>query len=1060
MPKDEKYSAIRAHRTHNSGMQLFQGARNVMITGGSIQQVEGDYYDGGRDVGLHILGQHIATDAMYNSAERFPPAKCHPGTREKIISAIIGWVYDPTPKKRALWLNGPAGAGKSAIAHSIAVLLQEISDDSKYAGSFFFAKDVIGRGDGTKLFPTIAYQLALKFPSFRAQIDAAMLSNPTLPTKSIDIQLQYLIIEPLLRVNDWPAHNPTVIIDGLDECAGSKRMQSEILSHISKAIIEHNIPIRFLIVSRPEYWISDSFEIGPLVHVTKPLCLRDDEDADKDIEKYLREGFNKIYEENFQIMSSTPHPWPPDHIIRWFMYSASGQYIYASTVLEFVGASSNFCDPREQLLILTTPGPHRASAFSDLDKLYATILSSYPRPNTMKLVLGGLLLNYGEKTIQEMLGVDSGEIQLVLRALSSLIRISKVEYSEEFRVLEPIFGFPLVEASIEFCHLSFQEFLLDESRSGEYAIDKSAVGNEFICAVLKLGVDIVEDSPRAKVTIERMGLSIYRDMLDGLQYMSMRVRLDVRSIANVLEELCESLRKIIACKPSHVSQARHLYWFTTSVLDFLTDMELMPASDDQYWRKKHLHLLQSLIDVLTVAQTISAQQIMNRSPKNSATFAYINLYSSSPYYHREHSIEHILESMNIGLDTIISDLQHLPDLVFFYFEHSDRGHLGKIFIGPYFLAVHHKVQGQCQENQHIGVWDHQIVSLSAEHFTGILHGYDDPLSVASPWESERTAECFLRYSRISDIHSKEYFEDSKKMQIFNIIMDTSFWDRLRHIDEDSIKLILGALGWFNRQMTEPSKDVIRDHDSRLPQTMLYVAKRIFEIGYLPYFTDSYYSKLWMISDRDEIPSVSLHITPPPHGEPYSIVEEKTLAPDEYKYLIPDISPSNIHEWITEFHEQVFAREENLVISPYDWYPHLSAFLLTVLVRNQYAVLNANFEQYWKPITKKFFLPFIKCLPYAIPTRQNLNALRALHHLCPKIHPRHQWRPPFGFCSLAIDFLKKYDRSSLSPPEFVSLKDWLSGLRTRESRRILRGHIGSYRRVYDAYDVYTTDEGES
>ncbi|PPQ94750.1 hypothetical protein CVT25_007681 [Psilocybe cyanescens] len=503
MPKDEKYSAIRSHRTLNSGMQQFQGARNVMITGGSFRQVEEIHYDGGRDAGLHILGQHIAADAMYNSAERFPPAKCHPGTREKIISTILDWINDPTPKERALWLNGPAGAGKSAIAHSIAVYLKEISEDSKYAGSFFFAKDAVGRGDGTKLFSTISYQLALNFPSFRALIDAAMLDNPTLPTTSIDVQLRYLIIEPLLHVIDWPVHNPTVIIDGLDECAGSKRMQSEILSLISNAITEYNIPLRFLIVSRPEYWISDSFEIGTLVNVTKLVCLRDDVNADRDIERYLREGFNKIYDENIRIMSSIPRPWPPHHIIERFVHSASGQFVYASTVLEFVGASSDFCDPREQLRILTTPGPHQASAFSDLDKLYTTILSSYPRPNTMKRVLGGLLLEWSEKIIQEMLGVDSGEIQLVLRALSSLIRIYKAEYSEEFRVLEPIFGSPLQEASISFSHLSFREFLKDESRSGGYAIDESAVETEIICAIIKLGVDIVEDNPRAERTIER-----------------------------------------------------------------------------------------------------------------------------------------------------------------------------------------------------------------------------------------------------------------------------------------------------------------------------------------------------------------------------------------------------------------------------------------------------------------------------------------------------------------------------------------------------------------------------
>ncbi|PPQ87592.1 hypothetical protein CVT25_006086 [Psilocybe cyanescens] len=813
MPKDEKDSTIRSYRSHMSGMQQFQGARNVMITGGSIRQVvEGNYYEGGRDVGLHILGQHIAADAIYNSAERFPPPKCHPGTREKIINTILDWVNDPTAKKRALWLNGPAGAGKSAIAHSIAVILEEIPGDSKYAGSFFFTKDAVGRGDGTKLFSTIAYQLALEFPSLRVLIDTAMLDNPTLPTKSIDVQLRYLIIEPLLRVTDWPAHSPTIIIDGLDECAGSKRMQSEILSLLSKALIEHNIPLRFLIVSRPEYWISDSFEIGPLVDITKPVCLRDNKDADVDIEKYLREGFDKIYEENIPIMSSTPRPWPSYHIIWRFVHSASGQFVYASTVLEFVGASSNFCDPREQLRILTTAGPHHASAFSDLDKLYATILSSYPRPNTMKCVLGGLLLGFSEKTIQEFLGVDSGEVQLVLRALSSLIRISKAEYSEEFRALEPIFGSPLVEARIEFCHLSFKEFLLDESRSGEYALDKSTIMTEFICAMLKFGVSILQDSPQAERTIIRIGLSAYRMMLSRLVNVSW-FELDAGPLVDSLEKLCKSFHTIFARNPLHVAQPSHMYWFTDAVLDFLARLQSASFEGTIFGnyihrhRHRHRHLFQSLLDVLKVAQTTSAEQMMHQLPKNSATFAYIALHSDESPFSITHSIDEILASMNIGLDTIISDLQHLPDLVYFDFYPGSGGYFYIHIVCPVCPVVHHQVQGYYQENQHVGAWGNRIVRFSAQCYNRIFHSNDDHSLVKDQRKLMRTADCFLRYSRISDIHSKEYFEDPKKMEIFNIIIDTSFWDRLR--GKSSVKLVLGALGWFNRQMVSANIVIFR-----------------------------------------------------------------------------------------------------------------------------------------------------------------------------------------------------------------------------------------------------------
>ncbi|PPQ80394.1 hypothetical protein CVT25_001711 [Psilocybe cyanescens] len=208
--------------------------------------------------------------------------------------------------------------------------------------------------------------------------------------------------------------------------------------------------------------------------------------------------------------------------------------------------------------------------------------------------------------------------------------------------------------------------------------------------------------------------------------------------------------------------------------------------------------------------------------------------------------------------------------------------------------------------------------------------------------------------------------------------------------------------------------------------MLCAAKRIFGTAYLLHFTDAYCSNLWMYSDSDSVPSVSLHLIPPSHGGTHSPIEENLL--DQSELPIADFNGYSFHGWISEFDEQVFAREGfSSVIVPFDWYPHLAAFLGTMLVKNQYAALNTIFEghSYLKIITRKCFLPFIKCLPYAIPTQQNLNALRALRYLCSTINPRHQWRPPLGFYSLAIDFLKKYDRSSLSFPELDSLKDWLS-----------------------------------
>ncbi|PPQ88925.1 hypothetical protein CVT25_009223, partial [Psilocybe cyanescens] len=223
---------------------------------------------------------------MFDSSARFPPAKCHPGTREKALKTITDWIMAPAPDYSVVWLYGPAGSGKSAIAQSIAELLWRLYQ-SQYAGSFFFAAgDNMGRGDGDKLFSTLAYQLAVQFPALLPFINDTLFKDPILPTRSMEIQIKALIVDPLLQVSNWSTHTPTIIIDGLDECADSTT-QKNILSLISYHIRHHKLPLRFLIASRPEYWIRDAFEVATIHDLTLPISLNEIGDANGDIERYL-----------------------------------------------------------------------------------------------------------------------------------------------------------------------------------------------------------------------------------------------------------------------------------------------------------------------------------------------------------------------------------------------------------------------------------------------------------------------------------------------------------------------------------------------------------------------------------------------------------------------------------------------------------------------------------------------------------------------------------------------------------------------------------------------------
>ncbi|KIK52275.1 hypothetical protein GYMLUDRAFT_109672, partial [Collybiopsis luxurians FD-317 M1] len=117
------------------------------------------------------------------------------------------------------WLYGPAGAGKSAIAQTLAEICVK---KGLLIGSFFFWGTDPSRNNPSQLFTTIALQLATSIPALRSIIDSVVMKNPMVLTSSIEIQFEQLILQPCDTLNDIgsssPSNTPILIIDGLDEC--------------------------------------------------------------------------------------------------------------------------------------------------------------------------------------------------------------------------------------------------------------------------------------------------------------------------------------------------------------------------------------------------------------------------------------------------------------------------------------------------------------------------------------------------------------------------------------------------------------------------------------------------------------------------------------------------------------------------------------------------------------------------------------------------------------------------------------------------------------------------
>ena len=365
---------------------------------------------------------------MHDSAERDPPPRCHPGTREKATEDIVRWIEESNPSTTVLWVSGRAGVGKSALMQKLAEL-----DGIYFGGCFFFRRGTPGCNVKDHLFSTLAYQLATNVHGILEHVDRAMIQDFSLPKRSAAVQLKRLIIEPI-RLLPIPVRPTIIIIDGLDECE-DLNSQRDILALIGQVTMDRDVAIRFIIASRPEHQICDMFKKEPLFSRTRRLVLDEGYDTAADIERYLRDKFEDIHSRNKDLMPDVESPWPLESDLQMLVWQASGQFIYAATVIKFVDSDADFRTPEEKLNIILKPGPMQGSAFSELDRLYTHILSQYPDSGVLVHTLGVILVLedasnntypqyvHSPATIAAVTGFGEARLQRVFWALQSVMKI-------------------------------------------------------------------------------------------------------------------------------------------------------------------------------------------------------------------------------------------------------------------------------------------------------------------------------------------------------------------------------------------------------------------------------------------------------------------------------------------------------------------------------------------------------------------------------------------------------------------------------------------------------------
>jgi len=301
--------------------------------------------------GLEKLMEAVSPNAFYDSDNRPDPPKCHPNTRVAVINKIIDWATGMIDTDAfMLWLHGPAGAGKTAIARKVAELFVE---HGLLLASFLFFRSDSKRNTTKPLVANIAYRIACVIPGTYEPINTAMEVDPLILSYSVEVQLTKLVFEPLrLLVDQGYFSNRQfprlIVIDGLDECL-DKDSQANLIQFLSSSVARYQLPLKFLIVSRPEAHIKAAVALAGEQSTISCLELNNDFLPDQDIRRFLTDKFHEIHRCH-PFRSQLPGSWPSEPQIETLVHKASGQFIYASLAMHFINSTCHL--PMQQLDII------------------------------------------------------------------------------------------------------------------------------------------------------------------------------------------------------------------------------------------------------------------------------------------------------------------------------------------------------------------------------------------------------------------------------------------------------------------------------------------------------------------------------------------------------------------------------------------------------------------------------------------------------------------------------------------------------------------------------------
>ena len=410
-----------------------------------------------------LNGMHHAVGAGHRSENR---QGCLKGTGKGILGQAECWSMDERDQ-RVFWLNGLPGTGKSTISQTLA----EVSfADGRLGASFFCSRHFEDRRNLHTIFPTLAFELAHRYPPFRDRLLQVLRMSPDVRQESLCSQMEKLLVGPLKTTRI----STLMIIDGLDECEGEVFIIPSILSQYVDQIPN----VKFFITGWAGLQTPSGFRLATLQPITEIFKLHNIESflLGSDIRLFFRTQLANIA----KVQNCCPsEDWPSSSDLDILCDKAAGWFIYASMAIKFIESKDH---PLAERLNFITSLPQSTikEGQSGVGDLYIQVLEqafhsvlvdgkgSYSR---FRSVLGVVLLMFNP---------------LSLEALSVLLRVSGVPTT-----LHSLHSLLIPNSRADpvlVFHQSLLDFLTDPGhcKDGRFYINPSVHHEEILLSCLDL----------------------------------------------------------------------------------------------------------------------------------------------------------------------------------------------------------------------------------------------------------------------------------------------------------------------------------------------------------------------------------------------------------------------------------------------------------------------------------------------------------------------------------------------------------------------------------------------